>query len=122
MINKLVLHLIGLGSITQLTLAWLVSFGLVVEVVGGEEPMAQRTGLYVDVTGLGCYDKKDVPQWYNELNEGPRWEVQARFWEAVAQTCSHSPVVFCYDLMNEPVVTEDKKGRDWTPGAFGDRY
>ena len=222
MINKLVLHLIGLGSITQLTLAWLVSFGLVVEVVGGEQPkaqskrglefirvskdgrqfvsaesgvefkawgfnydhdaagrlleeywtnewdavvgdfeemkalgantvrihlqvsrfmqsaqeanrrsleqlarlvtLAQRTGLYLDVTGLGCYDKKDVPQWYNELNEGPRWEVQARFWEAVAQTCSHSPVVFCYDLMNEPVVTEDKKGRDWTPGAFGDRY
>jgi len=30
--------------------------------------------------------------------------------------------VFCYDLMNEPVVTEDKKARDWTPGAFGDRY
>jgi hypothetical protein len=24
--------------------------------------------------------------------------------------------------MNEPVVTEDKKSRDWTPGAFGDRY
>jgi hypothetical protein len=24
--------------------------------------------------------------------------------------------------MNEPVVTGDKKTRDWTPGAFGDRY
>ena len=24
--------------------------------------------------------------------------------------------------MNEPVLTEDKKGREWTPGAFGDRY
>jgi len=24
--------------------------------------------------------------------------------------------------MNEPVLTEDKKMRDWTPGAFGDRY
>jgi hypothetical protein len=24
--------------------------------------------------------------------------------------------------MNEPVVSEDKKDRDWTPGAFGDRY
>src|SRR5205085_4341599 len=45
-----------------------------------------------------------------------------RFWEAIAQTCHESPAIFCYDLMNEPVVTEDKEGRDWTPGAMGDRY
>jgi len=56
------------------------------------------------------------------LDEKERWEVQARFWEAVARTCRGSPAVFCYDLMNEPVVAEDKKGRDWTPGAFGGRY
>ncbi|HTL55003.1 MAG TPA: cellulase family glycosylhydrolase [Candidatus Limnocylindrales bacterium] len=84
--------------------------------------LAEKTGLYLDVTGLGCYKKEDVPQWFNELGESQRWEVQARFWEAVAQTCSNSPAIFCYDLMNEPVVTEDKQGRDWTPGAFGDRY
>lgn len=84
--------------------------------------LAEKTGLYLDVTGLGCYDKKDVPQWYHRLNETERWEAQARFWEAVARACSNSPAIFCYDLMNEPVVTEDKKGRDWTPGAFGDRY
>ena len=84
--------------------------------------MAERTGLYLDVTGLGCYDKQDVPSWYNDLNETQRWDVQARFWEAVAGTCSNSPAVFCYDLMNEPLLSEDKKTRDWTPGAFGDRY
>jgi hypothetical protein len=84
--------------------------------------LAEATGLYLDITGLGCYDKADVPQWYNDLDEAPRWEVQARFWEAIARTCQHSPAVFCYDLMNEPVITEDKKTRDWTPGAFGDRY
>jgi len=84
--------------------------------------LAEKTGLYLDITGLGCYDKKDVPQWYNALDETARWDVQARFWEAVARTCRPSPAVFCYDLMNEPVVTEDKKTRDWTPGAFGDRY
>jgi len=84
--------------------------------------LAEETGLYLDVTGLGCYDKQDVPAWYNQLDEKPRWAVQARFWEAVAATCRDSPAVFCYDLMNEPVVTEDKKDRDWTPGAFGDRY
>lgn len=84
--------------------------------------LAEQAGLYLDVTGLGCYKKEDVPPWYNDLKEGPRWDVQARFWEAVAQTCCGSPAVFCYDLMNEPIVTEDKQGRDWTPGAFGDRY
>ncbi|SPE50563.1 Glycosidase [Verrucomicrobia bacterium] len=84
--------------------------------------LAERTGLYLDVTGLGCYKREDVPGWYNALDEGPRWEVQARFWDAVAETCCRSPAVFCYDLMNEPIVTEDKQGRDWTPGAFGDRY
>jgi hypothetical protein len=84
--------------------------------------LAEEKSLYLDITGLGCYDRKDVPQWYNDLDERSRWAVQARFWEAVARTCSNSPAVFCYDLMNEPVLTEDKKGRDWTPGAFGDRY
>ena len=84
--------------------------------------VAEATGLYLDVTGLGCYKKPDVPEWYNQLGEARRWAVQARFWAAVAETCRASPAVFCYDLMNEPVVTEDKNGRDWTPGAFGDRY
>lgn len=84
--------------------------------------LAEKTDLRLDLTGLGCYDKKDVPQWYNDLDEGSRWAVQARFWEAVARVCSDSPAVFCYDLMNEPVLSEDKQGRDWTPGAFGDRY
>lgn len=84
--------------------------------------LAEKTGLYLDVTGLGCYDKKDMPQWYNDLDETQRWDVQARFWEAVARVCQNSPAVFCYDLMNEPIVAEDKKGRDWTPGAFGDKY
>jgi cellulase (glycosyl hydrolase family 5) len=84
--------------------------------------LAEKTGVYLDLTGLGCYDKKEVPRWYNQLNEQERWDVQARFWEAVAETCRNSPAVFCYDLMNEPVLSDDKKNRDWTPGAFGDRY
>lgn len=83
--------------------------------------LAEETGLYLDVTGLGCYRKQDVPQWYNDLNEGPRWDVQARFWEAVARQCSQSAAVFCYDLMNEPIITGDKEDRDWTPGEFGGR-
>src|SRR5437899_668248 len=46
--------------------------------------LAESTGLYLDVTGLGCYHKKDVPAWYDALGEQERWDVQARFWEAVA--------------------------------------
>lgn len=69
--------------------------------------LAEETGLYLDLTGLGCYHKKDVPPWYDELTEQQRWEVQALFWEAVAGRCSSSPAIFCYDLMNEPVVPGD---------------
>src|SRR5258705_12035610 len=46
--------------------------------------IAQRVGLYLDVTGLGCYRTADVPKWYDALDERQRWAVQARFWDAVA--------------------------------------
>jgi hypothetical protein len=81
--------------------------------------LAQREGLYLDVTGLGCYHKKDVPAWYDRLAESPRWDVQARFWEAVARRCADSPAVFCYDLMNEPVVPGGSPKRDdWLGPPF----
>ena len=46
--------------------------------------LAERLGLYLDLTGLGCYHKKDVPAWYDAMTEPDRWAVQARFWEAIA--------------------------------------
>jgi hypothetical protein len=78
--------------------------------------LAEEMGLYLDVTGLGCYRKQDVPQWYDELDEAARWEVQGRFWQAVAKTCRESPAIFCYDLMNEPVLAGDKKDNNWLVG------
>jgi len=57
--------------------------------------LAEQTGLYLDVTGLGCYHKHDVPDWYDELDEPARWDVQARFWKSVAQVCKGSPAIFC---------------------------
>jgi hypothetical protein len=85
--------------------------------------LAERTGLYLDLTGLGCYHKKDVPAWYDKLTEERRWAAQARFWEAVAGRCAKSPAVFCYDLMNEPVVAGSKrKDGDWLAGAFGGKH
>jgi hypothetical protein len=85
--------------------------------------LAEETGLYLDLTGLGCYHKADVPAWYDALDETRRWEAQARFWETVAATCAKSPAIFCYDLMNEPVVPGgDRKPGDWLGPPFGGKH
>ena len=85
--------------------------------------LAEKTGLYLDITGLGCYHKADVPAWYDELDEAGRWNAQAAFWEAVAKTCAGSPAIFCYDLMNEPVVPGGKrKDKEWLGPPFGDKH
>jgi hypothetical protein len=85
--------------------------------------LAEKERLYLDLTGLGCYHKRDVPPWYDPLSEQERWDVQARFWQAVAKTCAGSPAVFCYDLMNEPVVPgKGNKRTDWLGAAFGGKH
>ena len=83
--------------------------------------LAERTGLYLDLTGLGCYHKADVPPWYDALSEAERWQAQTAFWEAIAQACSKSPAIFCYDLMNEPVVPGGKRD-DWLGPAFAGKH
>jgi hypothetical protein len=76
--------------------------------------LAETTGLYLDLTGLACYHKRDVPAWYDALEEAERWSAQAEFWKAVASRCAESPAVFCYDLMNEPVVPGSVgRSADW---------
>lgn len=57
--------------------------------------LAEQTGLYLNITGLGCYHKNDVPKWYDAMGETERWELQALFWGSVAETCAQSPAVFC---------------------------
>ena len=85
--------------------------------------LAEQTGLYLDITGLGCYHKKDVPEWYDAMDEATRWNVQARYWEAIAKTCAGSPAIFCYDLMNEPILPgSDKAETEWLAGEFGGKY
>lgn len=85
--------------------------------------LAEATGLYLDLTGLGCYHSKDVPAWYDRLDEPKRWAAQAAFWEAVAGRSAQSPAVFCYDLMNEPVVPGGNKKQDnWLGPAFAGKH
>jgi len=78
--------------------------------------LAESNHLYLDITGLGCYHKDKVPDWYNALDEAARWDAQAVFWKAVAETCRDRSVVFCFDLMNEPVLPGKTKVNDWLPG------
>lgn len=85
--------------------------------------LAEEVGLYLNLTGLGCYHKADVPAWYDKLAEKERWDVQARSWRAVAGRCAGSPAVFCYDLMNEPVVPGGKrKDGDWLGPPFAGKH
>jgi len=85
--------------------------------------LAEDVGLYLDVTGLGCYHKADVPAWYDALDEPARWDVQVRFWEAIAETCAASPAIFCYDLMNEPVIPGGKRNNgDWLGPPFAGKH
>lgn len=85
--------------------------------------LAETTGVYLNLTGLGCYHKADVPGWYDKLTEAGRWDAQAKFWTAVAGRGKGSPAVFCYDLMNEPVVPGGKrKAGDWLGPAFAGKH
>jgi len=85
--------------------------------------LAEKTAIYLDITGLGCYHKKNTPEWYDKLNEAERWNAQALFWESVAKICAASPAVFCYDLMNEPILPGDgETADDWLAGEFGGKY
>lgn len=85
--------------------------------------LAERTGLYLDLTGLGCYHKRDVPAWYDALDEAARWRAQAKFWSAVAGPCARSPAIFCFDLMNEPVVAGGRRGPgEWLGPPFAGKH
>lgn len=83
--------------------------------------LAQENRIYLDVTGLACYRPSDIPAWYDAMEEAERWSAQARFWEVIAATCSGNPIVFCYDLINEPVSPGQKRAPGkWPSGnLFG---
>ncbi len=85
--------------------------------------LAERDQLYLDLTGLACYHKKDIPAWYDKLSERDRWDAQAHFWQAVAGRCAKSNAVFCYDLMNEAIPPGKKITGGWLVDApLGDSY
>jgi hypothetical protein len=84
--------------------------------------LAEDTGLYLNVTGLACYHKTNIPAWYDRLSETDRWAAQAAFWRAVATACAGSPAIFCYDLMNEPIVAGQKVETEWLGGELAGKF
>ena len=92
------------------------------EQLGKLVQLAEEVGLYLDLTGLACYHKKNIPTWYDGLNEAERWSVQAKFWASVAEVCKNSPAIFCYDLMNEPILPSDEPASDWLAGELEGKH
>ncbi len=84
--------------------------------------LAESTGVYLDITGLACYHKKHIPEWYDALNEAERWRAQALFWNEVTKACNASQAVFCFDLMNEPVMPAAEPTREWLLGELGGKF
>lgn len=85
--------------------------------------LAEQEGLYLNLTGLGCLEPQRVPPWYDALTESERWKVQACFWRAVAGVCVGRPSVFCYNLMNEPILPgAGDRATNWYLGELGGKF
>ena len=81
--------------------------------------IAEKSGIYLQVTGLACYKIDSRMAWYDALDDESRWKAQEFFWSTLAQTCAGSPAVFCYDLVNEPAAGA-KRADGWYTGRMGD--
>jgi hypothetical protein len=68
--------------------------------------LAQSDGIYLDITGDLVWRPSRAPAWYGRMGWRARWQVQARFWRAVARAAVSSPAVLCYELTSEPIVAQ----------------
>jgi hypothetical protein len=68
--------------------------------------LAQGDRIYLDITGDLVWQPARAPAWYGALSRRARWQVQARFWRAVAHAASASAAVLCYELTSEPIVSQ----------------
>lgn len=76
--------------------------------------LATAKSLRLHLVGLGCYHSRQVPVWYEALDETARWETQAFFWRTLATRYRGNHTIFCFDLMNEPLVpARCRRDRGW---------
>jgi glycerophosphoryl diester phosphodiesterase len=81
--------------------------------------IAEQSGIRLMITGLACYKIADRMPWYDAMDEQDRWKTQAFFWKTISETCAQSPVVFAYDLINEPAAV-GKQADGWYTGRMGE--
>ena len=67
--------------------------------------LAQSNRIYLDITGNLVWRPALSPAWYERMSWRERWQVQARFWRAIANAASNSPAVLCYELISEPIIS-----------------
>lgn len=85
--------------------------------------LAEDIGLYLDITGLAAYRAEDQPAWYSELDDISRWVAHIYFWTSIANVGKNNDNIFCYNLINEPVVAvgcEPNCSCDWLLGELGE--
>jgi hypothetical protein len=70
--------------------------------------LAGANHIYLDITGNLVWQPRRAPAWYARLPRAARWQVQARFWRAVAHAAANSPAVLCYELTSEPIVSQTR--------------
>lgn len=76
--------------------------------------LAGELPLRLHIVGLGCYHRQRVPAWYDALEQDERWRVQAMFWQTLAARYRGCGTIFCFDLMNEPLVpARCRRERGW---------
>jgi Cellulase (glycosyl hydrolase family 5) len=74
---------------------------------------ARKYDLRLDLTGLSHIT--GMPEWYDGRSAEEILRAERQFWSAIAKRYAEEPVIFAYDLQNEPVVT----GADAGPKAVG---
>src|SRR4029078_4570012 len=52
--------------------------------------IAEKSGIYLQITGLACYKINNRMAWYDALQDEDRWKAQEFFWSAVAEACAKS--------------------------------
>ena len=68
--------------------------------------LAASDGIYLDITGDLVWRVNLSPDWYEQMSDDARWQVQSRFWHAVAHAAAGSPAVLCYELTSEPIISD----------------
>ena len=81
--------------------------------------LAKANGIYLDITGNLVWRPGRRAGWYERLDERERWQVQARFWRAVANRGRSSNAVFTYELTSEPVMPAGGPVSGWYTGRLG---